>query len=121
MEHLGVELVVVDVARVVDILTLRNRQADIATTARSVCQRMRIVRRCRERCIAGAVLLSGAIDGATVHLRLRERLLQGRMLSGADSIQLVEVHQQVVRQRHLLVELVREVQVVQMILAQIHR
>ena len=40
------------------------------------------------------------------------------MLTGADGIQLIEVHQQIVRQRHLLVELVREVQVVQIILTQ---
>ena len=40
------------------------------------------------------------------------------MLRGTDGIQLVEVHQQIVGQRHLLVELVREVQVVKIVLAQ---
>ena len=38
--------------------------------------------------------------------RLRQGLLQRSMLAGADGFQLVKVHQQVVGQRHLLVELV---------------
>ena len=61
------------------------------------------------------------IDGASVHLTLRERLLQSRMLAGTDGIQLIEVHNEVVRQGHLLVELVREVQMVQEIHTQFWR
>ena len=43
------------------------------------------------------------------------------MLAGADGFQLIQVHQQIVAQRHLLVELVREVQVIQVVLAQVLR
>ena len=43
------------------------------------------------------------------------------MLAGADSLQFIEAYQEVVRQRHFLIELVREVQVVQEILAQMRR
>ena len=43
------------------------------------------------------------------------------MLTGTDGLQFVKTYQEVVRQRHLLVELVREVQVVQEILAQMRR
>ena len=112
VEHLGVELIIVDVSRVVDVLTFRNRHADVATRARGVCQRMRIVCSGYERRIARTVFLRGTIDGASVHLRLRQRLFQLCMLAGTDGFQLVQVDQQVVAQRHLLVELVREVQVV---------
>ncbi len=43
------------------------------------------------------------------------------MLAGTDGFQLVEVHQQVIRQRHLLVELVREVEMIQIIAAKVRR
>ena len=78
---------------------------------------MGIVRGGRKRCIAGTVILRVTIDLASVDLVLREQLLQGRMLGGTHGIQLIEVHQQVVGQGHLLIELVREVQVVQIVLA----
>ena len=32
------------------------------------------------------------------------------MLAGTDGIQFIEVHQEIVRQRHLLIEFVRQVQ-----------
>ena len=41
------------------------------------------------------------------------------MLAGVDGIQFVEVHQKIVRQGHLLIELIRQVQVVEIILAQL--
>ena len=40
------------------------------------------------------------------------------MLRAADGIELIKVHQQIVRQRHLLIKLIRKVQVIQIILAQ---
>ena len=43
------------------------------------------------------------------------------MLTGADGFELIEVHQQIVCQRHLLVELIREVQMVQKILTKLRR
>ena len=43
------------------------------------------------------------------------------MLRGSDGLELVEVHNQVVRQRHFLVELVRQVQVVEIVLTQFWR
>lgn len=45
IEHLGVELFVIDGAVVVDELPVRNRHADVASAARSVGQRMGVVRR----------------------------------------------------------------------------
>ena len=67
------------------------------------------------------IILGTAIDGASIHFALRERLLQGRLLTGTDRLQLVEVHQQIVRQRHLLVELIRQVQMIEEIQAQVRR
>ena len=64
------------------------------------------------------VFLRAAEDRTTVDLRLRQGLFQMGVLTGTDCLQLVEVHQQVVGQCHLLVELVREVQVVEEVLSQ---
>ena len=72
-----------------------------------------------ERCIARTVCLDSSKDGASVYLTLRERLLQRRMLRGFDGINLVEVYKEVVRQSHLLVELVREVKMIQIVLSQL--
>ena len=82
---------------------------------------MRIVRGSYERGIAQAVFLGSSEDRATIHLTLRNGLLQHRLLTGTNGLQLVEVHQQVVGQSHLLVELVRQVKVIQVILAQMRR
>ena len=106
IEYLGIELVVVNLAIVVNQLSLRYLQADVSTTACCIRQRMGIVGCCDKRGKAQAVFLGSSKDGASVHLTFRECLLQGSMLTGADSLQLVETHQQVVGQRHLLVELV---------------
>ena len=121
IDNLGIELVVVNLARVVDKLPVGNGHADVAAGARLVLQRMRIVGRCHERGITRTVFLRGTVDGTSVDLRLRECLLQRTLLRGTDGVELVEVYQQVVRQRHLLVELVREVQVVKIVLAQVVR
>ena len=118
IEHLGIELLVVNLACVVDELPLRNLQTDIATIARSICQGMRIVGGSHKRGIARSVFLRGTIDGSSIYLAFRKRLLQRGMLTGADSLQLIQTYQQIVGQRHLLVKLVRQVQVVQEILAQ---
>ena len=72
-----------------------------------------------KRGIAGTVILSLAKDGASVHLILRQGLFQGRMLTGADSLEFVKVHQQIVGQRHFLIELVRQVQVVKIVLTKL--
>ena len=82
---------------------------------------MRIVRRGHERGIAGPVLLTASENGSSVHLALRQRLLKRRMLTRSYRIQLIQVHQQIVRQRHLLVELVRQVQVVEVVLPEMRR
>ena len=43
------------------------------------------------------------------------------MLSGTDSFELIEIHDEVVSERHLLVELVAKVQMVKIILSQLQR
>lgn len=43
------------------------------------------------------------------------------MLTGTDGIELIEVYQEIVRQRHLLIELVRKVEVVEVVLTQLER
>ena len=40
------------------------------------------------------------------------------MLTGADGLQLIQIDQQVVGQCHLFIELVRQIQMVQIVLAQ---
>ena len=82
---------------------------------------MGIVRGCHEGGEARAVFLRTAIDGTAVDLTLRESLLQRRMLTGTDSLQFIEVDQEVVCQRHLLVKLVGEVHVVKEVLTQMRR
>ena len=72
-----------------------------------------------ERRESWAILLSTSKNGATIHLADRQCLLQRRLLGRADGIELVEVDEEIVRQRHLLVELVRQVQMVEIILTQV--
>ena len=82
---------------------------------------MRIVGRGHKRGIAGTVFLSGAIDGTTIHLADRQRLLQRRLLAGTDGFELIEVHQQIVSQCHFFVKLVREIQMIHVVLSQVMR
>ena len=100
VEHLGVQLPVVDLPRVVYQLVFGHRQTDVPSAARGIGQRVRVVRRGHERGIAGPVLLTAAEDGSSVHLALRQRLLQRRMLTRS---------------------LVREVQVVEVVLSEMRR
>ena len=44
IDHLSIKLTIIDLASVVDILPIRNRQADITTTTCGIRQRMGIVR-----------------------------------------------------------------------------
>ena len=64
-----------------------------------------------------AIPLSASEDRTSVHGVLRERLLQSRLLSSFDLIQLVEHHQEVVRECHVAIEAVTQIQVIQEILA----
>ena len=80
VQHLSIELIVIDVARVVNHLPFRSAQADEATRARGVSQGVWIVRRRDERCVAWTVLLRSAVDGSAIHLVIRQGLLQGRLL-----------------------------------------
>ena len=64
---------------------------------------------------AEAVLLCLAVDDTSVDLTLRQCLLQRCMLRGTYGIELVEVDEEVVGECHLLVELVREVDVIKVI------
>ena len=57
VQHLGIQLVVVDVARIVDEPSLRDGQTDVATRTRGVRQRMGVVGRRHKRGEAWAVLL----------------------------------------------------------------
>ena len=82
---------------------------------------MWIVGRSHKRGIARSVFLGGTIDGASVHLALAQRLLQRSVLTGRDGIQLIDVHQQVVGKGHLLIELVRQVQMIQIVRTQMWR
>ena len=53
---------------------------------------------CRDKgSIAGTVILGFAKDRSSVHLVLGQGLLQGCMLTGTDSLQFVQVNQQIVR------------------------
>ena len=121
IHYLSIQLPVVNLTRVVNQLPVGDVHADVATTARCVRQGMQIVGRCHERRITRTVFLRSAIDGATVDLALRQRLLQVRVLTGTDGLKFVQIHQQVVRQGHLLIEFVRQVQMVQIVLAQVFR
>ena len=118
MEHLSIKLPIVYFAGIVNVLPIGNQQTDIAATACCIRQWVRIVGRCHKRGKTWTVFLRTSINGAPVHLAFRERLLQSGMLAGTDSVQFVKVHQQIVGQCHLLVELVRKVQMVEIILAQ---
>ena len=75
VHHLCIQLPVVNVARVVDHLPVWNLDADIATAARCVLQRMTVVGSGHKRGKAQPVLLGPSEDRTSVHLAHRERLL----------------------------------------------
>ena len=70
IKHLSIQLIVIDVIRVVDLLSIWNRQTDLTSTTSGIRQRMRIVGGGYERGITGPVLLRGSIDGAPIYLTL---------------------------------------------------
>ena len=117
--QLGIELAVVDGRFVVYELPLGNFDAEEASAAGGVVQGMAVVGGRHEAGVAQAVLLRLAVDGASVDAALGEELLELCLLAASHLIQLVDVHEQVVGQRHLLVELVGEVHVVQEVHAQL--
>ena len=82
---------------------------------------MGIVRRSHKRGITGSIFLSSTINGTTVHLVPRQGLLQRGMLRGANGLQLIQIHQQVVGQGHLLIKPVGKVNGVLIILLQMPR
>ena len=119
VEHLSVELFIVNGREVVDDGTGSNLDAQETARARGVMQGMQVVRRGHERGVALTVGLRATIDGTPVHTYLRQQLLKLCLLRTAHLIELVDVHQQVVRQRHLLVELIAQVHMVEEVLAQL--
>ena len=80
---------------------------------------MAVVGRCHEAGIALAVELCLAIDGSSVDAALGDQLLELGLLRTAHLVQLVDVDDEVGGQRHLLVELVAEVHVVEIVLTQV--
>lgn len=94
VQDLGVELRVVDGGLIVDEDSLHDAQAQVATTAGGVAERMRIVGGGQERGIAGTVLLAAAEDGTSVDLDLREGLLELGLLRGTHVGKLIDVDQQ---------------------------
>ena len=68
-----------------------------------------------------AILLGCAEDGAAVDGALREGLLELCLLSGLVLVELIEHDDEVVAQRHVLVELVGEVHVVEEVLLKVGR
>ena len=121
--HLGlqlcIELSVVDGRFVVYELSLGNLNAEEASAAGGVVQGVAVVGGAHEAGVAPAVLLSVTVDGSAVDATLGEELLELCLLAASHLIQLVDVHEQVVGQRHLLVELVGEVHVVEEVHAQL--
>ena len=91
MFHLGIELAIVDLASVVDHLSVRNQDTDVATRACTILQRMTVVGGCHERGESRPILLGASEDRTSVHLADRQRLLQRGLLRGTDGIELVEV------------------------------
>ena len=82
---------------------------------------MTVVGRGHERGITGTIFLGSSEDRTTVHLTNRQCLLQRSLLRRTDGLEFVEVDEEVVGQRHLLVELVREVQMAEEVLSQMGR
>ena len=121
IDHLRIKLIIIDVASVVNHLTIRNKDTDISTRASGILQRMTVVCRSHERSESRAILLHLSENRATIHLADRQCLLQRRLLGRTDGIELVEIHEEIVRQRHLFVELIRQIQMVEIILTQVYR
>ena len=82
---------------------------------------MTIVGGSHKRGKSGTILLGTPEYRASIHLADRQRLLQRCLLGRADGFQLVEVDQEIVRQSHLLIKLVRQIQMVEVILTQMLR
>lgn len=78
--HLGIQLLVVNIARVVDELSFGYGQTDVSATARGISQRMGIVGRGYERGVAQTVVLAAAEDRSSVDFVLLQSLFQGSML-----------------------------------------
>jgi len=57
VQHLGIQLLVVNVTRIVNQLPIGNSQADVATASYSIRQRVRIVGSRDKGSIAGTVVL----------------------------------------------------------------
>lgn len=115
VEKLGVELVVVDGREVVDELPLTDVDAEVASAAGGVAERVHVVGGGEEGGVASAVLLRAAEDGAPVDLDLRERLFEAALLVGAHAVKLVDVDDEVVGEGHIGIELVAEVDVVEIV------
>ena len=100
-------------------MSVRDTYADVSTATRRVSQRMRIVGGCHKRCKSRTILLGATKDRATVHLAYRQRLLQLGVLLNTDGLELIQIHEEIIRQSHLLVELVAQVQMVHIKLSQL--
>ena len=66
-----------------------------------------------ERCKTKSVLLGSTKNRTTIHLIQRQDLLQSRPLATRIDINLVEIHQQTIRQSHIPIELVVDVEVIE--------
>ena len=61
IHHLSIQLLIIDLTRIVDIQPVGNLQTDVSTATRGIRQRMGIVRRSDKRGITGSILLSTAL------------------------------------------------------------
>ena len=87
VHHLSIQLLIIDLARVVDHQPVRDLDADVATTASGILQRMTVVGRGHERGITGTILLGSSEDRTTVHLTNRQCLLQRSLLRRTDGLE----------------------------------
>ena len=67
VHHLSIQLLIIDLARIVDHQPVRNLDADVATTASGILQRMTVVGSGHERGITGTILLGSSEDRTSVH------------------------------------------------------
>ena len=67
VHHLSIQLLIIDLPRVVDHQPVRNLDADVTATASGVLQRMTVVGSGHERGITGTILLGSSEDRTSVH------------------------------------------------------
>lgn len=119
VECLSIDLLVVDGRLVVEIRAIGNADADEASAASVVGQRVFVVGVGHERRVARTIVLHTSEGAARVDLYAAEGLLEVRLLASAESVKLLEQDEEVVGQREVGVELVAHIEVVHGVLTQV--